>query len=356
MTTNMLHITTDLPALLTHTLADTPHEGLFVLADTHTAHCCLPLLVPCLPAAATDAVIVIPAGEEHKDVTTLSTVWEALSQRGATRRSLLLCVGGGVVTDLGGFAAATFKRGISYINIPTTLLAMVDAATGGKTGIDHAGLKNEVGAFHLPLHTMVCPAFLATLPEGELLSGLGEMCKHVLIAPDSPSSALCELEALTTLRDASAITCDRLSRTIAIKEYYVSRDPTEQSVRRALNFGHTVGHAIESLLLARGAGVPHGVAVAWGMVAELYLSHVLCGLPLPALRTASRLLREGFGSCPVTCRDYDALYRLMQHDKKNPSPGVIRPALLADVGSPYLDVTAGEEVLYEALDFLREGV
>lgn len=349
----MLHITDTIAATLTEVLASTPHEGLFVVADSTTAIQCLPLLTE--TNAALSHPIVIPAGEEHKNIETLSAVWEALSAGGATRHSLLLCVGGGVVTDLGGFAAATFKRGIACIHVPTTLLAMVDASTGGKTGIDLGGLKNEVGAFHLPAHVIVSPTFLATLPRTELLSGLAEMCKHLLIAPENGDTALGELEELATASSAADITSAQIARSIAVKEHYVALDPTEHGIRRTLNFGHTIGHAIESLLLEKQTPVPHGMAVAWGMVAELYLSHALCTFPTPTLRTATGALRELYGPCPITCNDYDRLYALALHDKKNTVPTQLRPALLADIGSPCLDLTVPRDLFLESLDFLRDG-
>jgi 3-dehydroquinate synthase len=351
----MLSITDTVSATLADVLASTPHEGLFVLADDNTSRHCLPLLTADSNGMSLPAPIVIPAGEAHKNIGTLSTVWEALSQGGATRRSLLLCVGGGVVTDLGGFAAATFKRGIACIHIPTTLLAMVDASVGGKTGIDHGGLKNEVGAFHMPAHVIVSPAFLSTLPRIELLSGMAEMCKHLLIAPDGSASSLRELEDLAALSSAADITSAHIARSIAVKEHYVTSDPTEQGLRRTLNFGHTVGHAIESLMLDKEAAVPHGMAVAWGMVAELFLSHVLCDFPITVLRTAVGVLRQLYGPCPLICNDYDRLYDFALHDKKCITPTELRPALLADIGIPRLDLTVSRDLFFESLDFLREG-
>ena len=350
----MLHIADTVSTTLAKVLADTPHKGLFVLADTNTAALCLPLLTTD-DSLSLPEPIVMPAGEEYKNLNTLSSVWEALSTRGATRHSLLLCVGGGVVTDLGGFAAATFKRGIACIHVPTTLLAMVDASTGGKTGIDFAGLKNEVGAFHMPKHVIVCPDFLATLPHAELLSGMGEMCKHLLIAPDSQESALRELEDLTAISNATDISATQIARSIAIKEHYVTCDPTEQGARRTLNFGHTVSHALESLLLEKEKPTPHGITVAWGMIAELYLSHALCNFPLSTLRNAVGILRELYGPCPVTCNDYDRLYDIALHDKKNTNATLLRPALLADIGKPRLDLTVGRDLFFESIDFLREG-
>lgn len=351
----MLHITDSIPSTLAEVLASTPHEGLFVLADDNTSRLCLPMLTADGIGASLPSPIIIPAGEEYKNISTLSSVWEALSGKGATRRSLLLCVGGGVVTDLGGFAAATFKRGIACIHVPTTLLAMVDASVGGKTGIDHAGLKNEVGAFHMPAHVVVSPAFLSTLPRTELLSGMAEMCKHLLIDPAGSASSLRELEDLAAASSAADITSEQIARSIAVKEHYVTSDPTEKGLRRTLNFGHTVGHAIESLLLTKGTPVPHGMAVAWGMIAELFLSHVLCDFPTTYMRTAVGVLRQLYGPCPITCNDYDALYAIAQHDKKSTLPTEVRPALLADIGKPCLDLTVSRDLFFEAIDFLREG-
>ena len=357
----MIHVTTDLIPALSLVLHDVPHDRLFVLADENTARYCLPMMEA---MAEEYRLITIGIGDEHKTLTTLATVWDALEEGEATRHSLLMNVGGGVVTDLGGFAAATFKRGIKYINVPTTLLAMVDAAVGGKTAINYHGLKNEIGAFCQPEHVIISPRFLATLDRKNLLSGMAEMFKHILINEAAASSAPNEYEALSDIFATFLHTpdegvlqaiADAIAASIAVKERIVTIDPTEQGLRKALNFGHTMGHAIEELLLQQGHPVLHGYAVAWGMTGELYLSHMKCGLSVGVLRQTTRQLRELYGPCPITCKDYDALLSLMHHDKKNLSADAIRFALLSAPGRITLDCTASHEEIEEALDFIRVG-
>lgn len=347
----MIISATDIRQTLDEQLRGIDADRTFVLCDEHTARLCLP---PTGLQARGCPVITIAPGDESKNLDTLATVWQALTEGGATRHSLVINVGGGVVTDIGGFAAATFKRGIRYINIPTTLLAMVDAATGGKTGINFGGLKNEVGAFHLPEHVVLWAGFLDTLDKENLLSGMAEMFKHILISGDSQPVARMEALADTFAQGRDAT--DLIRQSVAIKERIVAADPTEKGLRKALNFGHTIGHAIESLLLEKHTPVLHGYAVAWGMIGELYLSHITTDtqLPIGTLRGATRLLSELYGPCPVSCNDYERLYALMLHDKKNLSATDVRFVLLDAGADVRLDSTASREAIFEALDFIRE--
>ena len=347
----MIISSTDIRQTLDEQLQGIDADRTFVLCDEHTARLCLP---PTGLQARGCPVITIAPGDEGKNLDTLATVWQALTEGGATRHSLVVNVGGGVVTDIGGFAAATFKRGIRYINIPTTLLAMVDAATGGKTGINFGGLKNEVGAFHLPEHVVLWAGFLDTLDKENLLSGMAEMFKHILISGDSQPVARMEALADTFAQGRDAT--DLIRQSVAIKERIVAADPTEKGLRKALNFGHTIGHAIESLLLEKHTPVLHGYAVAWGMIGELYLSHITTDtqLPIGTLRGATRLLSELYGPCPVSCNDYERLYALMLHDKKNLSATDVRFVLLDAGADVRLDCTASREAIFEALDFIRE--
>lgn len=281
----------------------------------------------------------------------MAYVWNQLSSRGATRHTLLINLGGGMVTDLGGFAAATFKRGISYINIPTTLLSMVDAAVGGKTGINFNDLKNEIGAFYPADQVLIDSEFLKTLDIQNLLSGYGEMLKHGLISNQAHWSELLKF-------DFNQIDYSKLQtligQSVKVKEDIVEKDPYEQNIRKALNFGHTIGHAFESFALKSEHPVLHGYAVAWGMVCELYLSHLRCGFPKEALRTTIQFIKENYGSLYFTCDDYDSLYDLMKHDKKNIASGVINFTLLGGVGDIRINQTASQEEIYELLDFYRE--
>ena len=259
-------------------------------------------------------------------------------------------LGGGMVTDLGGFAASTFKRGLNYINIPTTLLAMVDASVGGKTGINFGGLKNEIGVFSTARSVILDTIFLKTMDHENLLSGYAEMLKHGLISDDAHWAELISF-------DLDVVDYHQLSRmleeSVKVKERIVEEDPTERGIRKALNLGHTVGHAFESLALRR-TPVLHGYAVAWGLICELYLSCVKTGFPTDKMRQTVRYINENYGRMPITCNDYPILLELMTHDKKNEGDS-INFTLLGDVGDIRINQTASKEEIEEALDFYREG-
>ena len=324
------------------------HDRLFVLADEQTARLCYPLVSQ---ATAGAYLITIPAGDDNKHIDTLCHVWSELSNHGATRHSLLINVGGGMVTDLGGFAAATYKRGIRCVNIPTTLLAMVDAAVGGKTGVNLHSLKNEVGAFYPADAVVVSAEFLQTLDTANLVSGFAEMLKHGLISNEEHWAQLLRLD----FNDVDLAEWQQLIvESIHVKENIVRQDPTEQNLRKALNLGHTLGHAYETLCMRRSAPVLHGYAVAWGLIGELYLSHLRENFPIGALRQAVTYVKEMYNVPPFTCNDYDELYELMQHDKKNRGDG-INFTLLGAIGDIRLDRIATREEIFEMLDFVREG-
>lgn len=280
---------------------------------------------------------MVPAGDDNKDIDSLMKVWRALSEGGAGRGSTLFCIGGGMVTDLGGFAAATFKRGIACVNVPTTLLGMVDAATGGKTGINLDSLKNEVGAFSMPADVAVIAETLDSLPDSEFLSGYAEMLKTALIADPEMYRALLDVEKY--LADRRLI-MPWVRRCIEVKTAVTSRDPKEMGERKILNFGHTAGHAFESKALLEGRPVPHGVAVAHGMLWELILSASSCGpqractLPTAELHTYAAMLKDFYPRLATGCPDIDALIALMRHDKKN-CGGRINFTLLNEVGTRY---------------------
>lgn len=326
------------------------YDKVFVLADENTASQCLPRLEGCA-AIAEAGRIVIGATDTHKTLDTLAAVWRALVAGGASRRSLLVCLGGGMVTDLGGFAAATFKRGIDFVNVPTTLLAMVDAAVGGKTGINFEGLKNEVGAFCEARAVVIDTAFLRTLGQVDLRSGYAEMLKHALI--EDAAMWRDHLDFDLAHPDLARLQ-EMVARSIGVKSRVAAADPREQGLRKALNLGHTVGHAFESFALERNCPVPHGYAVAWGLVGELYLSAVLRGFPTGRLRATVAFINEYYGRPDFTCKDYDRLCELMRHDKKN-AGGDINFTLLAEVGDICLDCHADRKLLLEMFDFVREG-
>lgn len=334
---------------LKRAIKNCPHDKLFILTDEHTHRLCLPQLQE-TGALQEVTEIIIGAEDVHKTLETLAYVWMALSKGEATRHSLMINLGGGMVTDLGGFAAATFKRGIAYINIPTTLLAMVDAAVGGKTGINFNGLKNEVGAFAPAAAVLIETDFLRSLDQRNFLSGYAEMLKHGLISTTEHWA-----ELLTF--DTCSLDYNRLKhmvkQSIQVKERIVLEDPHEHGLRKALNLGHTVGHAFESMALAENRPVLHGYAVAWGLVCELYLSCLKTGFPKDKMRNTVQFIKENYGTFYLECRHYERLYELMRHDKKN-TAGIINFTLLEDVGKITLNQTADKETIFDMLDFFRE--
>ena len=368
-------ISNDIEHDLATAVAESEHDRVFVLTDDTTHECCLPKVAALL--AQYDAVpITIAHGDQHKTLAALGDVWTALQQGGATRHSLLINLGGGMITDLGGFAAATFKRGINFINIPTTLLAMVDAAVGGKTGINFGGLKNEIGAFADARFVIINTCFLDRLDAENLCSGYAEMLKHALISDermwaehvnfDLSQPDLAELQHM-------------VAESIAVKERIVAEDPHEHGIRKALNFGHTIGHALEEFALQQAGGAVvstaptnqttgstaissapgnrpllHGYAVAFGLIGELYMSARKAGFPTERLHQTARFIRENYAQTEFTCNDYPTLLNLMRHDKKNTS-GVINFTLLHNIGDIRINQTATDEEICEALDFIREG-
>ena len=339
----------DLEQALSEELALCPHDRLFVLVDETTREACLPV-VSSFACLAEAAVITIPAGDQHKSLDSVGHVWAELQRLGATRHSLMVSLGGGMVTDLGGFAASTFKRGIRFINIPTTLLAMVDASVGGKTGFNFGGLKNEVGVFCNAQSVVIDTTFLRTMDRENMLSGYAEMLKHGLI---STEAMWAELLSFDIEAPALAGLQRMIADSVAVKERIVLEDPLEQGLRKALNLGHTVGHAFESLALGRKP-VLHGYAVAWGLVCELYLSCIKCGFPVDRMRQTVRFVFDHYGRMPITCDDYPALLQLMTHDKKN-TAGQINFPLLGGIGDLRINQTATRGEIEEALDFYREG-
>lgn len=331
-------------------ISECEHDRIFILADENTAEACLPVIsrFRCLRSALP---IVVKQGDTHKDIEALTGIWQFLSENGATRHSLMINLGGGMITDLGGFAAATFKRGIDFINIPTTLLAMVDASVGGKTGMNFNGLKNEIGAFCDARFVLLSTAFLKTLDQENLRSGYAEMLKHGLI---STAERWAELVNYDLDNPDLALLQRMVGESVDVKRDIVEKDPHEHGIRKALNLGHTTGHAFESFAMKKGAPILHGYAVAYGIVCELYLSAVRTNFPTDRMRQTVNFIRENYGQMNITCDDYPELIALMKHDKKN-TAGTINFTLLGDIGDIRINQTATEEEIKEALDFYREG-
>lgn len=335
---------------LVSAISECEHDRIFVLTDETTQQLCWPkiknfkALKDCTP-------IIIKATDTHKNLDTLAEVWQALSNGGATRHSLMINLGGGMVTDLGGFAASTFKRGIDFINIPTTLLAMVDASVGGKTGINFGGLKNEIGVFSDSRFVIINTQFLDTLDHDNICSGYAEMLKHGLISDERTWAELVTFD----LDNPDLSQLQRMvADSIKVKERIVETDPHEHGIRKALNLGHTMGHAFESFAMRRGTPILHGYAVAYGLISELYMSARKTAFPTDRMHQTVRFIRENYGTLNITCDDYPTLIELMHHDKKNTS-GIINFTLLGNVGDIRINQTATEEEIKEALDFFREG-
>lgn len=297
-------------------------------------------------------VITIGAGDENKNLTSLASVWQILSTSGATRKSLLVNVGGGMLTDLGGFAAASFKRGIRFVNVPTTLLGAVDAAVGGKTGINFMHFKNEIGAFSPADTVIISTRYFATLPAAELRSGFAEMLKHGLI---SSADAYRRLLGFDINRADLVALLPLLEENVEVKRRIVAADPREQGIRKALNLGHTAGHALESMALERDTPVPHGFAVAHGLLIEMIVSHLTEGFPSAELYPYAELLLQAYSpALPLSCNDYAQLLDLMSHDKKNSSADAINFTLLAAPGVPLIDRVVSPETIRTALDLYRD--
>jgi len=345
-------ISKDLCQSLTQAIDEVKHDLLFVLCDETTERLCLPVVstFACMKAAQR---ITILATDSHKTLESLSHVWSELQRMGATRHSLMVNLGGGMVTDLGGFAASTFKRGIPYINIPTTLLSMVDASVGGKTGINFGGLKNEIGVFNNARSVILDTTFLRTMDHENICSGYAEMLKHGLINNEEMWAELLnfDLESLDNLEHLYMLG-RMVAESVAVKQRIVTEDPTEQGIRKALNLGHTAGHAFESLALERKT-VLHGYAVAWGLIVELYLCCVKTGFPQDKMRQTVAFIKENYGRMAITCDDYPHLIELMHHDKKNQGTS-INFTLLGNIGDIRINQTATEEEIKDALDFYRE--
>jgi 3-dehydroquinate synthase len=335
---------------LNQAIGEQSADSIFVLTDENTQKFCLPLVLQSEKLNGCH-VICIPSGDENKNVDSAVAIWKYLSENGATRKSLIINLGGGVVTDIGGFAASTFKRGVRYINVSTTLLGAVDAATGGKTGINFMGLKNEIGVFAPAETVLINLDFFKTLDVANLRSGYAEMVKHALIDTREEWENVLKYD-LEKIDFAELKTL--LSRSIRIKEQIVEQDPFEANIRKVLNLGHTFGHAFESWSYKTQKPALHGYAVMWGLLCELYLSFIKLDFPKDELLRLKYLSKEYYGIFEFSCKEYESLFELMTHDKKNDSKE-INFTLLADIGDIHINQTATKDEIFECFDFFREG-
>lgn len=326
-------------------------KGIFLIADSNTSPLIArPLMGQCRELSGA-CPITVEAGDDNKNLDALSAIWSRLSAEGATRHSMVVNIGGGMVTDMGGFAAATFKRGVRCVNIPTTLLGAVDAALGGKTAINFAGLKNEIGVFANPLAVIVNAGYFASLPVPELLSGYAELLKHALLEGSDALAEAIDFDLSTP--DYSRLQ-QLLERSIKVKQRIVAEDPHEHGIRKALNLGHTAGHAFESLAMEKGSPVPHGHAVAWGLVVDLVLSRMLKGLDSQILHAVASYVDTHYPPPSALCSDYGRLLQLMRHDKKNITANSINFTLLEAPGSPVIDCEVASADITAAIDICRD--
>ncbi|GHE41807.1 3-dehydroquinate synthase [Sphingobacterium griseoflavum] len=328
-------------------ISEQQYSQILVLVDRNTNDHCLPVLQQAIPTLNDYDIIEVDPGEENKNIDFCIGVWKTMLDFGADRKALMINLGGGVVTDLGGFAASTYKRGIDFIQIPTTLLSQVDASVGGKTGIDLDNLKNIVGTFTQPRAVFISSKFLKSLDERQMRSGFAEVIKHGLIFDEA-------LYALTKKIDLENDPLDDIVfRSVTIKNEVITQDPTEKGLRKILNFGHTIGHAIEGYAMVHEENpLLHGEAIAVGMICEAYLSHKLNGLSEEALMDIVECFDHTFDRYPLTTTAYGDLLALMHNDKKNEAKQ-IGFALLSRIGACTYNNFVGEDMIIESLDFYK---
>lgn len=320
-----------------------------ILVDENTHDHCLEYLITSFPVLQEAEVMLLPPGEENKVMEVCFQVWEAMSEYGITRSDLIINLGGGVVTDMGGFIASIYKRGLDFINVPTSLLGMVDAAIGGKNGIDIGFYKNQLGVFRHPKAIFIDSSFLHSLPEEELVSGYAEMVKHALIYDKDHWKLLHQLDPVKLAQSAHFETV--IGRSVEIKTAIVNLDPRETGPRKSLNFGHTIGHAIEGVCL-QSQPISHGHAVAMGMIAESYISFKHELITQRDLLDITNYLTQIFDYVPLDDEEKSAVVDLMRNDKKNASPDSIRCVLLAGIGACVVDQEIKQQEAYEALLFI----
>ncbi|GAA4278842.1 3-dehydroquinate synthase [Aquimarina mytili] len=323
------------------------HSKICILVDSNTHENCLSLFMSKIEKEYDIEVIEIEPGEIHKNIETCSGIWNALSELGFDRKSLIINLGGGVVTDLGGFVACTYKRGVNYINIPTTLLAMVDASVGGKTGVDLGNLKNMVGVISESEMVLVDTEYLTTLPVNQMCSGFAEMLKHGLIQDRAYWEKISNLSELN-FDDLDQMIYD----SVVIKNEIVFEDPTEQNIRKYLNFGHTLGHAIESFYLTHPEKptLLHGEAIAIGMIMEAFISSELLSLSKEDLQYISDVILATFPKVAIDPKDYQEITQLLVHDKKN-EKGNIYFVLLETLGKAKYNCIVSDELIVKSFEY-----
>lgn len=329
---------------LNKTLIENNYSSLFILVDEHTNDYCLPKLLPNLAVEIPIEIIEIEAGEEMKNISTCVEVWSILSELGADRKSLIINLGGGVITDIGGFIACTFKRGIDFINVPTTLLGMVDASIGGKNGVDLGNLKNQIGVISVPKMLLIDTDFLDTLSQKEMRSGLAEMLKHGLIYDKNYWKQFLDLSEID-FTDFDAL----IYRSIEIKNEIVKQDPTENGIRKVLNFGHTLGHAIESHFLDSETPLLHGEAIAIGMILESYISKEKGLISNEEFKQIKNIITGIYSHHNMNENDLLSIQNLLIHDKKN-EYGKVQFALIDGIGKTIINQSVDNELIIKSFE------
>ena len=344
---SIIHFNEQCYSSLNEHIKSSNFSKIFILVDVNTHIHCLPYFLEKLETNITIEIIEIEAGEVHKTIDTCVGVWNTLSELDADRKSLMINAGGGVVTDLGGFVACTFKRGIAYVNVPTSLLSMVDASVGGKTGVDLGHLKNQIGVISTPDIILIDTKYLDTLPQNQMRSGLAEMLKHGLINDEN------YWNKFKNLKDLNLDDLDQLIyESILIKKHVVEQDPFEDNLRKTLNFGHTLGHAIESYFLSNPnrTDLLHGEAIAIGMILASYISTKLTGFSNSINNEIKALFKDFYGHVDIAESEYPTIINLLKYDKKN-NHGNINFVLLETIGKPKIDCLVDDEIIIEAFKF-----
>ncbi|CAH0996242.1 3-dehydroquinate synthase [Emticicia aquatica] len=325
-------------------LAQKSYSKIIVLTDTNTKRFCYPIIKDFLPKHTS---ITVKHGEENKNLQTCETIWSAMTDAQLDRHALMINLGGGVIGDMGGFCAATYKRGIDFIQIPTTLLSQVDASVGGKLGIDFHGFKNHLGVFTLPKSVLIDPVFLETLSEREKRSGFAEILKHCLIQDVNKWNEIRRKDL------ADQDLADLIAHSVEIKKKIVEQDPTEKGIRKILNFGHTLGHAIETFFLDKGKKrLFHGEAIATGMVCESYIAYTRGLIDEKTLEQVEEFIFSIYGKVPLEATDFEAIVSLTQQDKKNKGKE-IRFSLINAAGSCLYDVVVSKVEMKKALEYYQ---
>ncbi|CAM1343643.1 3-dehydroquinate synthase [Tenacibaculum amylolyticum] len=346
-TTYPIHFNEKAYVELARIVKENNYSSIFIMVDDNTLECCYPRFIQNFQTESPIEVIQIDAGEIHKNIETCVGVWNAMTELGADRKSLVITLGGGVLTDLGGFVASTFKRGIDFINIPTTLLSMVDASVGGKTGVDLGVLKNQIGVFANPQMVLIDPEYLHTLSSREIRSGTAEIIKYGMTH---------DIHLFNEIKDNPNVNLvDLIHRSIEIKNEVVTEDPKEKGLRKVLNWGHTIGHAIESYFLENEhkEALTHGEAIAIGMVCEAFISSKTQGFSIEKTNEIKQAITAIYGKTIILPEDVQPIMELLKHDKKNES-GIVKFVLLKDYEGFVINAEASSELIKESLAFYNK--